>query len=68
MNTGKPDETKWQTIPEFCAEIGISRPFFYKLKSEGNAPLVTKLGAKALISPMAKLSWINKQLKDGVTG
>ncbi len=66
MNPSKPNEKKWQSIPEFCAEISISRPFFYKLKSEGKAPLVTKLGAKALISPMAKSRWIAKQLENSV--
>jgi len=58
MNSSKPEETKWQTIPDFCAEIGISRTFFYKLKTLGKAPKVTKLGFKALITPAAKSAWL----------
>jgi predicted DNA-binding transcriptional regulator AlpA len=34
------------SIDEFCARHGISRPFYYKLRKQGKAPRVTKLGAQ----------------------
>ena len=33
-----------QTVDEFCRDNGLSRPMFYKLRRQGKAPRITKLG------------------------
>jgi hypothetical protein len=45
------------TIQEFCAAEKISRAFFYKLQSQGKAPLTYPLGANRRISRDSYLTW-----------
>jgi predicted DNA-binding transcriptional regulator AlpA len=45
------------TIKEFCAAEKISRAFFYKLQSQGNAPRTYLLGSNRRISREAYLAW-----------
>jgi predicted DNA-binding transcriptional regulator AlpA len=45
------------TIQEFCAAEKISRAFFYKLQSQGKAPLTYPLGSNRRISLEAYLAW-----------
>jgi hypothetical protein len=33
-----------QTVDEFCRDNGLSRPMFYKLRRQGKAPRIAKLG------------------------
>lgn len=44
-------------ILEFCAAFGISEDFFYKLKRQGQAPRLMKVGARTLISMEAAKEW-----------
>ena len=46
-----------QSVPEFCEENGISKAFFYKLKAQGKAPKIVKLGSLSKITPEARLEW-----------
>jgi predicted DNA-binding transcriptional regulator AlpA len=45
------------SIDQFCAEHGISRAFFYKLKKQGKAPRVTALGARRIITNEDAAVW-----------
>ena len=45
------------TINEFCAAEKISRSFFYKLESQGNAPRTYSLGSTRRISRAARDAW-----------
>ena len=49
-----------QSIPQFCEENGISRAFFYKLKDQGKAPKIIKLGSRSMITPEARLEWMEQ--------
>lgn len=44
-------------IPEFCRRHDISPQTFYKLKAQGLAPAMFKLGARVLISREAATRW-----------
>jgi predicted DNA-binding transcriptional regulator AlpA len=45
-------------ILEFCAAVGISEDFFYKLKRQGQAPRLTKVGSRTLITLAAANEWL----------
>jgi predicted DNA-binding transcriptional regulator AlpA len=45
------------TIDEFCASEKISRSFFYKLETQGNAPKTYPLGRTRRISGAAYVAW-----------
>ena len=45
------------SVASFCAAFGISEAFFYKLKSQGLAPVVMRLGSRLLISFEAAKRW-----------
>jgi predicted DNA-binding transcriptional regulator AlpA len=53
-----------QSIPDFCEENGISRAFFYKLKSQGKAPKIAKLGSRSVVTPKARQDWITSLDQD----
>ena len=44
------------SVAEWCALIGISRAFFYKL-SPDQRPTVIKLGRRSLITRRASVEW-----------
>jgi predicted DNA-binding transcriptional regulator AlpA len=46
-----------QTVDEFCRDNGLSRPMFYKLRRQGKAPRITKLGKLTRISAEAAAEW-----------
>ena len=46
-----------QSIPRFCEENEISKAFFYKLKAQGKAPKIVKLGSRSMITPESRLEW-----------
>jgi hypothetical protein len=45
------------SILEFCAAFGISEDFFYKLKRQGKAPTLMKVGARTMVSIQAADEW-----------
>ena len=45
------------SIPEFCKAHGISEPFFYKLKKQGEGPREMKVGARTLITFESAAEW-----------
>jgi hypothetical protein len=45
------------SILEFCAAFGISEDFFYKLKRQGQAPRLMKVGKRTMISMEAANEW-----------
>jgi predicted DNA-binding transcriptional regulator AlpA len=45
------------SIPQFCARHGISPQTFYRMKAEGIAPAMFKLGTRVLISREAAAAW-----------
>jgi predicted DNA-binding transcriptional regulator AlpA len=46
-----------QSVPEFCADNGISRSLFYRLVKEGRGPRITKIAGRTLISAEAAFDW-----------
>jgi predicted DNA-binding transcriptional regulator AlpA len=46
-----------QSISMFCEENDISESFFYKLRAQGRAPQVVKLGSRSFITPEAGQAW-----------
>ncbi|MCA1415294.1 transcriptional regulator [Bradyrhizobium sp. NBAIM20] len=46
------------SILEFCAALGISEDFFYKLKRQGKAPRLMKVGSRTMISVQAANEWL----------
>lgn len=46
------------TIPEFCTYARISQALFFKLRSKGAGPAVTRLGVRVLISHDAAAEWL----------
>jgi predicted DNA-binding transcriptional regulator AlpA len=44
-------------IQQFCNSVGISEDFFYKLKRQGKAPRLMKVGARTLVSIEAANQW-----------
>lgn len=46
-----------QSIESFCRSNGISRSLFYKLRRQGRAPRVMKIGRRTLISQEAASEW-----------
>ena len=59
MNTALPAPSSLQSIPSFCEENNISKAFFYKLRKDGKAPRITKLGSRSFITPDARQNWLN---------
>ena len=45
------------SIRQFCKAHSISEDFFYKLKRQGQAPRLMKVGARTLISMEAAADW-----------
>jgi predicted DNA-binding transcriptional regulator AlpA len=45
-------------ILEFCTAVGISEDFFYKLKRQGQAPRLLKIGARTMVSVQAANEWL----------
>jgi hypothetical protein len=46
------------SILEFCGAAGISEDFFYKLKRQGQAPRLAKVGSRTLITVAAANEWL----------
>jgi predicted DNA-binding transcriptional regulator AlpA len=46
------------TVAEWCSLHHISRAFFYKLASQGEAPKTFKIGTATRISEQANAEWI----------
>lgn len=49
-----------QTVEQFCEAHRISRAFFNKLCTQGNAPDLIKIGRRVLISYEAAAAWRNR--------
>jgi predicted DNA-binding transcriptional regulator AlpA len=45
------------SIAEFCASHGISKSTFHKLRRDGKAPRVMRVGSRVLISIEAAAEW-----------
>lgn len=58
MNTTVSTPSGLQSIPAFCDENDISKAFFYKLRKEGKAPKITKLGSRSFITPDSRQDWL----------
>lgn len=44
-------------VNSFCEKFGISQSFFYKLKRQGKAPRIMKVGTRTLITAEAADEW-----------
>jgi predicted DNA-binding transcriptional regulator AlpA len=53
----EPAPTLALSIRQFCKAYNISEDFFYKLKRQGQAPRLMKVGARTLISMEAAKEW-----------
>ena len=58
MNTPVFVPESLQSIADFCKSNGISKAFFYKLREQGKAPKITKLGSRSMITPEARHEWL----------
>ncbi len=45
------------TIAGFCAWYHLSRPYYYQLKSRGQAPRELRIGRRVLITRQAACEW-----------
>lgn len=45
------------SIAEFCNLHSISRALFYKLRKEGKAPAIMRVGRRSLISSESASEW-----------
>jgi hypothetical protein len=45
------------SVKEFCARYRFSEDFFYKLRREGRAPAIMKVGSRTLITVTAAEVW-----------
>jgi hypothetical protein len=59
MNSAQPNVIgkKAYSIDEFCQTHGISRAFYYKLRSAGKGPVEMEVGARRLISDESGAAW-----------
>lgn len=48
---------KCLSVDQFCAEHGISRAMFYKLRKQEKAPREMKVGSRTLITVEAAAEW-----------
>lgn len=53
------------SVTEWCALVGISRAFFYKLP-EARRPSVVRLGRRTLITRAAADAWQARMLRDAI--
>ncbi len=49
--------TQAYTVKEFCKSHSISESFFYKLRTQGKAPDIIKVGNKTLITFESAENW-----------
>jgi predicted DNA-binding transcriptional regulator AlpA len=52
-----PGLTGYLTIKQFCAEYAITRGMLYRLIAASNAPRMTSIGRRKLISRVAAEEW-----------
>ena len=52
------------SIPELCAEIGISRAHFYNLTKAGGGPRVTKVGSRSVVLVDDARAWLKSLASD----
>jgi hypothetical protein len=45
------------SIDQFCADHGICRAFYYKLRRAGRGPVEIKLGTRTMISVESAAAW-----------
>lgn len=51
------NSTTAKSITKFCKTYDISESFFYKLRKQGKAPKILKLGKRSIITPDAEQEW-----------
>jgi hypothetical protein len=49
------------TVSQWCAMRGYSRPYFYTLRRDGNAPEVIGTGKAQRITDAADARWLKRQ-------
>jgi len=55
------------TVPEFCHNENISRAMFYKLRKQGMAPRIMKIGRLTRISIESATEW-RKRMENLIKG
>jgi predicted DNA-binding transcriptional regulator AlpA len=61
LATDQKPEQRAFTINQWCARWGYSRPHFYKLRNEGNAPETIGEGKAQRISLESEQRWLKRQ-------
>jgi predicted DNA-binding transcriptional regulator AlpA len=61
LATDQKHDVRAFTINGWCARWGYSRPHFYALRRDGNAPEVIGTGKAQRISLEAEARWLRKQ-------
>jgi predicted DNA-binding transcriptional regulator AlpA len=61
LSTEQKPELRAFSINEWCARWGYSRPHFYALRRDGNAPEVIGTGKAQRISLEAEARWLKRQ-------
>jgi hypothetical protein len=52
------------SVSEFCRRHSISVPLFYKLKSQGKAPVTFYAGVRQLVSKESAAAWRREREKE----
>jgi hypothetical protein len=45
------------SVEQFCADHGICRAFYYKLRRQGRGPAEIKLGTRTMVSVESAAAW-----------
>lgn len=56
--------TQADTVKDFCKSHSISESFFYKLRTQGKAPNIIKVGNKTLITSESAEHWRKSMVCD----
>ncbi|HHH43257.1 MAG TPA: DNA-binding protein [Gammaproteobacteria bacterium] len=54
------------SVAQFCNLYGISRALFYRLRNEGRAPRVFKVGRRVLITRAEADAWLKRISEENV--
>jgi predicted DNA-binding transcriptional regulator AlpA len=56
-----PVEPLALSLAEFCSLVGISKRFYYQLKSENLTPTEVRLKGRVLISRQTAIEWLRER-------
>jgi predicted DNA-binding transcriptional regulator AlpA len=57
MNTTSTTAQRYLTIAQFCERFGITRGFYFKLRTRGEGPIETRIGRSVRIADEHVEAW-----------